>query len=58
MEDKEQQKSIIYNQIQSKKQEIKNTEAKLNKLNRELKELTNTYSVLFSEDDIYTILNV
>lgn len=58
MEDKEQQKSIIYNQIQSKKQEIKDTEKKLNELNKELKELTNKYSGLCSEDDLDIILNL
>ena len=58
MKDKEQQKSIIWNQIQNKKQEIKDTEKKLNKLNSELKELTNKYSGLCSEDDLNIILNL
>lgn len=58
MKDKEQQKSIIWNQIQNKKQEIKDTEKKLNELNSELKELTNKYSGLCAEDDLNIILNL
>ena len=58
MKDKEQQKSIVWNQIRNKKQEIKNTEEKLNKLNNELKELTNKYSVLCSKEDLDIILNL